>query len=199
MFVEATAAAIGAPIDFRVLSRARLVGRSTGEVGSPLTFEQAVLTALEKNFDLRIRREATESARQSEQLAGSAVAPQVAATYGFQRIDRDRAMLSGGLYPETAQRAGLAPRAEDWPWSSVRVRLLGKTEEKPMLSPWPVAEPPDYLKWLNHSQGKEEIAEIREAIKRIRPYGSEKWTAKAVRRFGVESTTRSRGRPPKGS
>jgi outer membrane protein TolC len=120
---EATAAAIGAPIDFRVLSRARLVGRSTGEVGSPLTFEQAVLTALEKNFDLRIRREATESARQSEHLAGSALAPQVAATYGFQRIDRDRAMLSGGLYPETAQRAGLALQQallDDEAWSRRR-------------------------------------------------------------------------------
>ena len=30
-------------------------------------------------------------------------------------------------------------------------------------------------------------------------YGSEKWTAKAVRQFGLESTTRSRGRPQKGS
>ena len=78
-------------------------------------------------------------------------------------------------------------------------RLFGKAEEKQMLSPWPVREPPDYLKWLNHSQGKEEIAEIRQAIKRSRPYGSENWTAKAVRQFGLESTTRSRGRPPKGS
>jgi putative transposase len=98
-----------------------------------------------------------------------------------------------------AKRAGLAPRAEDWPWSSVHVRLFGKAEEKQMLSPWPVLEPPDYLKWLNHSQGKEEIAEIRQAIKRSRPYGSQNWTAKAVRQFGLESTTRSRGRPQKGS
>ena len=37
-----------------------------------------------------------------------------------------------------AKRAGLAPRAEDWPWSSVHVRLFGKAEEKQMLSPWPV-------------------------------------------------------------
>jgi putative transposase len=98
-----------------------------------------------------------------------------------------------------ARRAGLAPRAEDWPWSSVHVRLLGKAEEKQMLSPWPVPEPADYLKWLNQSQGKEEIAEIRQAIKRNRPYGSEKWTATAVTQFGLESTTRSRGRPKKGS
>ena len=98
-----------------------------------------------------------------------------------------------------ARRAGLAPRAEDWRWSSGHVRLLGKAEEKQMLSPWPVPEPADYLKWLNQSQGKEEIAEIRQAIKRNRPYGSEKWTATAVTQFGLESTTRSRGRPKKGS
>ena len=98
-----------------------------------------------------------------------------------------------------AQRARLAPRAEEWPWSSVHVRLFGKAEEKQILSPWPVPEPPDYLKWLNHSQGKEEIAGIRQAIKRSRPYGSENWTAKAGSQFGLESTTRSRGRPPKGS
>jgi len=53
-----------------------------------------------------------------------------------------------------AKRAGLAPRAEDWPWSSVHERLFGKAEEKQMLSPWPVPEPPGYLKWLNHSLGK---------------------------------------------
>jgi putative transposase len=84
-----------------------------------------------------------------------------------------------------AKRAGLAPRAEDWPWSSVHVRLFGKAEEKQVLSPWPVPESPDYLRWLNHSQGKEEIAEIRHAIKRSQPYGSEKWTAKAVKASSI--------------
>src|SRR5208282_1913137 len=36
-----------------------------------------------------------------------------------------------------ARRAGLAPRAEDWPWSSGHAWLLGKAGEKPRLSPWP--------------------------------------------------------------
>jgi len=98
-----------------------------------------------------------------------------------------------------AQRAGLVPRAEDWPWSSVHVRLYGTVRERRMLRSWPVPEPPDYLKWLNHAQGKEEIENIRQAIQRSRPYGSEKWVSKAVRQFGLESTTRSRGRPKKGS
>jgi hypothetical protein len=66
------------------------------------------------------------------------------------------------------------------------------------LSPWPVPEPPDYRKWLNHSQAKEEIENIRYAIQRSRPYGSEKWVAKAVARFGLESPLRNPWRPAKG-
>ena len=116
------------------------------------------------------------------------------------RVESDQHFLTRVRSVErNAQRAGLAPRAEDWSWSSGHARLPGKAGEKPRLSPWPAPEPPDYLKWLNHAQGKEEIAEIRPTIKRNRPYGSEKWTAKAVRQFGLESSTRSRGRPTKGS
>jgi putative transposase len=115
-------------------------------------------------------------------------------------VESDSHFLALVRYVErNAKRAGLVPRAEDWPWSSVPVRLFGNAQEKQMLSPWPVAGPPDYLKWLNHPQMKEEIAKIRQAIQRSRPYGSEKWAAKAVRQFGLESTTRNRGRPPKGS
>ena len=120
---EATAAAVGAPIDFRILSQARLVGAVVGEAGAPLTFEQAVLTALEKNFDVRIRHEAATGARETEHAAASALFPQLAATYGYQRIDRDRAMFSGGLLPETAQRAGFALQQalfDDEAWSRRR-------------------------------------------------------------------------------
>jgi putative transposase len=115
-------------------------------------------------------------------------------------VESDSHFLALVRYVErNARRAGLVPRAEDWRWSSVHVRLYGSDQEKKTLSGWPVPEPPDYLKWLNHGQGKEEIAEIRRAIQRSRPYGSEKWVAKAVRRFGLGSTTRNPGRPPKGS
>jgi len=120
---EATAAAVGAPIDFRILSQARLVGALAVEAGAPLTFEQAVLTALEKNFDVRIRHEVAAGARETEHLADSALLPQLAATYGYQRIDRDRAMYSGGLYPQTAQRAGFALQQallDDEAWSRRR-------------------------------------------------------------------------------
>jgi hypothetical protein len=49
------------------------------------------------------------------------------------------------------------------------------------------------------SQGKEEIENIRYAIKKSRPYGSQKWVSRAVAKFGLESTPRDRGRPKKGT
>ena len=114
-------------------------------------------------------------------------------------VERGGHFLTLVRYVErNAKRAALVAKAEDWPWSSVHVRIYGTAEQRKILSPWPVPEPPDYGKWLNHSQGKEEIEKIRYAIQRSWPYGSEKWVAKAVARFGLESTLRNPWRPAKG-
>jgi len=96
-----------------------------------------------------------------------------------------------------AQRAALVKKAEDWPWSSGYARLYGKEDQKKLLSPWPLEEPRDYLPWLNQSQPKEQIENIRYAIKRSRPYGSEGWVGNAAAQFGLQSTLRKRGRPGK--
>jgi len=115
-------------------------------------------------------------------------------------VESDSHFLALVRYVErNARRAGLVAKAEDWRWSSVHVRRYGDAQKKQTLSAWPVPEPPDYLKWLNHAEGKKEIEKIRQAIQRSRPYGSEKWVSKTVRQFGLESTTRNRGRPKKGS
>src|SRR5271157_1471668 len=120
--------------------------------------------------------------------------------YKSLRVESDRHFLTLVRYVErNAQRAALVKKAEDWPWSSVYARLYGSQKQKKMLSPWPMAEPRQYREWLNASQGKEEIENIRYAIKKSRPYGSEKWVAKAVGKFGLENTMRNRGRPKKGT
>jgi hypothetical protein len=93
--------------------------------------------------------------------------------------------------------AALVKKAEDWPWSRAYSRLYGNAKQKKILSPWPVTGPSDYR--LNHSQGREEIESIRYAIKRSRPYGSEKRVSKAVGRFALKNTMRNRGRPKKGT
>jgi putative transposase len=97
-----------------------------------------------------------------------------------------------------AKRSRLVEKAEDWPWSSVYAGLHGDEKQKQLLSPWPVAEPKDYVPWLNHPQPKEEIENIRYAIKRSRPYGSEPWLSEAVAQFGLENTIRNLWRPKKG-
>jgi putative transposase len=115
-------------------------------------------------------------------------------------VESGRPFLALVRYVErNAKRAALVEKAEDWPWSSVHVRVYGSAEQKKILSPWPVPEPADYQKWLNHSPAKEEIENIRYAIKRSRPYGSEPWVSKAVARFGLESTLRNPWRPAKDS
>ena len=115
-------------------------------------------------------------------------------------VESDRHFLTLVRYVErNAQRAALVKKAEDWPWSSAHVRLHGNEKQKKLLSPWPVAQPRHYLEWVNQSQGKEEIENIRYAIKKSRPYGSEQWLGKAVAQFGLENTMRNRGRPRYGS
>jgi len=115
-------------------------------------------------------------------------------------VEQDKHFLALVRYVErNARRAALVKKAEDWPWSSVYARLNGNESQKKLLSPWPTPEPSDYRRWLNQSQGREEIENIRYAIRRSRPYGSEKWVSKAVGQFGLENTTRNRGRPKKGT
>ena len=111
-------------------------------------------------------------------------------------VERGGHFLALVRYVErNAKRAALVKKAEDWPWSSAYARLHGTERQKKLLSRWPTAEPGDYRKWLNHPQDKEEIEKIREAIRKSRPYGSEKWVAKAVAQFGLENTLRNPGRP----
>jgi putative transposase len=115
-------------------------------------------------------------------------------------VESDRHFLTLVRYVEmNAKRAGLVKKAEDWPWSSAHARVGGNPKPKKLLSPWPVAEPRSYREWLNQSQGKEEIENIRDAIKKSRPYSSEQWLRKAVAQFGLENTLRNSGRPRNGS
>ncbi len=73
-------------------------------------------------------------------------------------VESDSHFLALVRYVErNARRAALVERAEDWPWCSVHLRLYGNEKQMKILSPWPMAEPRDYLQGLNKSQGKEEM------------------------------------------
>ncbi|MBP9749293.1 MAG: transposase [Candidatus Pacebacteria bacterium] len=97
-----------------------------------------------------------------------------------------------------AKKANLVKKAEDWKWSSVWSREKGTPEQKKLLSPWPISEPRNYLTWLNEAQTQVEEDAIEVSIERDRPFGTDDWLTKIVRKFGLESTLRPRGRPKKG-
>jgi putative transposase len=98
-----------------------------------------------------------------------------------------------------AKRAALVKWAEEWPWSSGYTRPYGNARQKKLLRPWPVPEPQNCLQWVNASQPKEEVGNIRYAIQRSRPKGWKEWVSSPVAQFGFENTLRSRGRPGKGT
>jgi len=94
-----------------------------------------------------------------------------------------------------ALRANLVKRAEDWRWGSL-FRWLAQPEPDPrILSAWPIARLPHWIKRVNEPQGEKELKAVRWSIKRGSPYGHEGWVESTARRLGLESTLRPRGRP----
>ena len=94
-------------------------------------------------------------------------------------------------------RARLVARAEDWPWTSASP--LSLRDDRPRLSPWPVARPGDWEEWLNVPEPTETLNEIRHAIRRGLPFGNVLWRALTAKRLGWGRPFRPPGRPPTGS
>jgi len=97
-----------------------------------------------------------------------------------------------------AKKANLVKKAENWKWSSVWVRENGTKDQKKILSMWPVLIPDNYLKFINEPQSKETEDLIEISIQRDRPFGGDNWIKRIIKKLGLESTIRPRGRPKKG-
>jgi putative transposase len=97
-----------------------------------------------------------------------------------------------------ALRANLVKKAERWRWGSLAQRIGQQTlVEPPELSKWPLAEPKDWLAWVNEPQTERELEAIRLSVSRGRPFGAEKWQTRTAKRLGLEFTLQPRGRPRK--
>jgi putative transposase len=96
-----------------------------------------------------------------------------------------------------ALRAGLAGRAEAWKWCSLWRRTSGTTEQKQLLSPWPVPYPRGWAKLVNEPQTEAEVEAIRRCVARGQPYGGEDWVRRTAAQLGLESTLRAPHRPRK--
>jgi putative transposase len=112
-------------------------------------------------------------------------------------IQTDEHLLTVCRYVErNPLRASLVERAQQWPWSSLSRRA--PAEAAPWLTPqeqWPVDAPRKWLQRVNQPQTDAEEAAMAEAIKRGRPYGSERWIKTTAAKLNLQSTLRPRGRP----
>ena len=104
-------------------------------------------------------------------------------------IQTDRHLLWVCRYVErNALRANLVERAEDWRWSSLWQRTNGGHE--PLLAPWPIAAPADWISHVNTPQTEAELEAFRLAVNVGQPFGDEEW----CHSIG-HTTRRPRGRP----
>jgi len=114
-------------------------------------------------------------------------------------VQTDEHFLTVARYVErNARRAKLVERAEAWQWSSLWRRTQGDANLTAWLSAWPMAVPPGWVSYVNRAQAVAELEALRVSVQRGRPFGDERWVRRMAKRFGMESTLRSRGRP-KGS
>ncbi len=111
-------------------------------------------------------------------------------------IQEDEHFFTVCRYVErNALRAGMVQRAEDWRWGSLW-RWLQKTAPEPgLLSPWPIARLPRWLEHVNQPLTDRELAAVRKSAKRGCPFGEPSWIESSVKRLGLQSTLRPRGRP----
>jgi len=92
-------------------------------------------------------------------------------------------------------RAKIVAGAQDWKWSSLALR--GAQVGQRILSDWPVERPQGWTRRVNAPMRERALAEVRAALTRGRPFGSDAWMNRIARRLGLESTLRPRGRPSK--
>ncbi len=113
-------------------------------------------------------------------------------------IQEDEHLYGVARYVErNALRAGLARRAEQWRWGSLYRWLRGSAEDRALLAAWPVSRKPSWVDHVNSPQTEAELEALRRSVQRGSPFGDESWSEKAIRRLGLESTLRPRGRPRK--
>jgi len=111
-------------------------------------------------------------------------------------VQSDHHFLTVCRYVErNALRAGLVRRAEDWPWGGLWRRVRGDTNQQAWLSDGPVAWPGQWTSAVNRPERADELRALRLGVTKGRPFGASEWESRTIKRLGLESTIRPRGRP----
>ena len=94
-----------------------------------------------------------------------------------------------------ALRANLVEQAEDWDWTSLKLR---RDKAPPnFLVPGPVGLPRNWRQLVNKPLTEAELTALRNSVNRGAPFGSSEWISKTAKKLGLESSIRPRGRPRK--
>jgi len=111
-------------------------------------------------------------------------------------VKQDEHLLNVLRYVEANPvRAGVVKSAKDWQWSSHRMRIEGT--QSALLSTLPIELPHDWGRLVDESLAIADLEKLRKSVRRQTPYGDLFWQTEICKKLGLESTTRSRGRPRK--
>ena len=89
-------------------------------------------------------------------------------------VQTDRYLLTLMRYVErNALEARIVPRAEDWPWGSLRWRAGGRSPLA--LTAAPIALPSYWTDFVNQPHTAVELAAIRECVNKQIPFGDPEW------------------------
>jgi putative transposase len=94
-------------------------------------------------------------------------------------------------------RANFVERAEDWAWSSARMRHQPTENRSWLTTPVEPPLPSEWSSWVNNPEPEAELTALRHCNRRGLPFGNDDWVKNSTVRLGLESTIRLRGRPKK--
>ena len=94
-----------------------------------------------------------------------------------------------------AYTADLCAEPDAWRFGSLWRWAHGTPDEKSLLSAWPLPRRPKWIEFVAAKLTDKERQAMQRSVTRGVPFGDENWVSKTVRRFGLESTLRARGRP----
>jgi REP-associated tyrosine transposase len=92
-------------------------------------------------------------------------------------------------------RAKIVASARQWPWSSHN-EVIGENK-RVLVDAAPIEITEDWSGYVDGSFEKNELERLRASVNRHTPLGDAVWLMRVCREFGLESTTRRRGRPTK--
>lgn len=115
-------------------------------------------------------------------------------------VQRDSHFLMLCRYVEAnALWAHLVEQAQQWRWCNLWRRICERTEDDAdiRLSKWPVERPDNWARIVNKMLPEDENRKLHVCLKRERPFGDPVWLTRTIKKLGLESSVRPRGRPRK--